>query len=363
MILRSRKIQARPPKEPITPKNNCGSRKTLSPQSIKRRQRRVQLKSPEVCQKSFKDDAVTLSCKKNTPRHFYNLRNVYVEEDSPQIQRSVRVHFQLDESSPEEKPIYDSPVVLYSLPISWSDDCTLLGHVEGNLVSVPDHQYFSNIPKGNSGDRFNLYSFMCNAQAASRTLHRRKKDIPFKTRSAPAYTLVIDLDVLVQSSLIPLDDADYTFGTPFQDTFYKVYLKVRPHVKNFLQAVSKLYELFIYTTTRKEYGEQIVEILDPQKTLIRHRLYQDHCMCVSGFYVKDLNVLWRDLAKTVAIQTIAYTLPYHLTNRFPVQHWTGNQKDKELLSLLPSLERLTHVDDVRSVIASQFHLGKLDADT
>lgn len=45
MILRSRKIQPRPPKEPITPKNNCGSRKTLSPQSIKRRQRRVSVEN------------------------------------------------------------------------------------------------------------------------------------------------------------------------------------------------------------------------------------------------------------------------------------------------------------------------------
>ncbi|KAM5194089.1 CTD small phosphatase-like protein 3 [Mantella aurantiaca] len=364
MILRSHKMQARPQRLPTTPKNHCGSGKTLSPQSVNRRQRRVQLRSPDVSQKAVKDDGVNLSCKKNNARHFYNLRNVYVEEDpnTPDIQRSVRVHFQLDESSPKKTPIYNSPVVLYPLSISWSDDCTLLGHVDGNLVSVPDHQYFGNIPEGNSGDPFDLYRFICNAKTASRNLHLRKKDIPFKTRSSPEYALIIDLEVLVQSSLVPLDDAEYTFLTPFQDTYYKVYLKVRPHVKNFLLAVSKFYEIFIYTTARKEYGEQIMELLDPQKTLIRHRLYQDHCMCVSGFYVKDLNVLRRDLAKTVALQTVAYTLPYHLTNKFPVQQWTGNQKDDELLSLLPTLEHLTHVDDVRSVIASQFDFSKLDTE-
>ncbi|XP_072262893.1 CTD small phosphatase-like protein 2-B [Pyxicephalus adspersus] len=364
MILRSRKIQVGPPKESITPGSSYGSGKTICPQSIHRRQRKVQLRSTEESKKAIKGNEVTLSCKTKTPHQVYNLRTVYVEEDSdsPRIERSVRVHFQLDESSPEKMPVYNSPVVLYPLPISWSDDPSLLGHVEGNLVPIPDHLYFSNMPKSDSGDNFNLHSFKCNAQTASRNLHLRKKDIPFKTRSAPEYTLIIDLEVMVQSSLIPLNDAEHTFQTPFQDTYYKVYLKVRPHVKNFLQKIGKLYEIFVYTTARKEYGEPIMEILDPQKTLIRHRLYQDHCMCVSGFYVKDLNVLWRDLAKTVALETVAYTLPYHLTNRFPVQQWTGNQKDEELLSLLPSLEQLTHVDDVRLVIARQFHFSKLGAD-
>lgn len=45
----------------------------------------------------------------------------------------------------------------------------------------------------------------------------------------------------------------------------------------------------------------------------RHRLYQDDCACVLGHYVKDLNVLGRDLAKTVVLDNAPHTYPYHVS--------------------------------------------------
>lgn len=49
------------------------------------------------------------------------------------------------------------------------------------------------------------------------------RDIPPKTRSMPAATLVLDLDeTLVFSSLNVIHDAEYTFNTHFQDNKYKV---------------------------------------------------------------------------------------------------------------------------------------------
>ncbi|XP_071996006.1 CTD small phosphatase-like protein 2-A [Engystomops pustulosus] len=140
---------------------------------------------------------------------------------------------------------------------------------------------------------------------------------------------------------------------------FQVHLKLRPYVREFLETVGKIYEIFVFTTAKKEYSEKILEILDPQKKLIRHRLYQDHCICVSGHYVKDLNVLHRDLAKTVALDAVAYTLPFHLTNRIPIRRWSGNQRDKELLTLLPVLEQMTYVEDVRLVISHQFHVEEI----
>ncbi|KAM4048964.1 CTD small phosphatase-like protein 2 [Anomaloglossus baeobatrachus] len=200
------------------------------------------------------------------------------------------------------------------------------------------------------------YKFVSSAQATSRYMQQRNYNIPCKTRSVPESTLVLDLEVLVESSLIPQPDAQFTFLTPFQDTYYKVYLNLRPHVSEFLKTLCKIYEIFVFTTAKKEYAEKILEILDPQKTLIRHRLYQKNCICVSGHYVKDLNVLSRDLAKTVALTKLTYTLPFHLTNTIPVKQWSGNQTDKELLTLLPVLEQMTHVEDVRLVISQKFHV-------
>ena len=53
------------------------------------------------------------------------------------------------------------------------------------------------------------------------------------------------------------------------------------------------------------YADRILDILDADQHLIRlsshedltcsHRLYRNHCLLINGNYVKDLNVLNRDL--------------------------------------------------------------------
>ncbi|XP_073402730.1 CTD small phosphatase-like protein 2-A isoform X5 [Dendrobates tinctorius] len=204
--------------------------------------------------------------------------------------------------------------------------CSPTNQTEIDQNSSPDCPYFSQLPKEDVTEPFSPGKFICTAQAESGYMKPWKTTIPCKTRSVPESTLVLDL----------------------------VYLKLRPHVREFLETICKLYEIFVFTRAKKSYAENILEVLDPQKKLIRHRLYQEHCVCVSGRYVKDLNVLDRDLAKTVALDTLTYTLPFHLTNRVPVRRWSGNQSDNELLTLLPVLEQMTHMEDVRLYISEKF---------
>ncbi|KAM3936786.1 CTD small phosphatase-like protein 3 [Leptodactylus fuscus] len=369
MILRSRKIPARPPRETNTPRKVAESFNVLTPQSTSKGQRKVQLKSAVVHNVSTQENRVTPSSKKHTIQKDHRLQD-YLEDEAlqtPHKPRSIRVHFQLDDS-PEDASISSPLVCLYSPPISRSgeeiffllDGYSPPHYTEMHQNRIPDCPYFSHLPE-DDGEDFNPSKLISSAQATSGNLRQWKNEIPFKTRSAPESTLVLDLEVLVESSLILQPDAEFTFLTPFQDTYYKVYLKLRPHVREFLHTLCKIYEIFVFTTAKKEYAEKILEILDPQKKLIRHRLYQNHCFCVLGHYVKDLNVLHRDLAKTVALNTVAYTLPFHLTNRIPIRRWSGNQTDEELLILLPVLEQMTHVDDVRVVISHQFQVDELAA--
>ncbi|XP_051967761.1 CTD small phosphatase-like protein 2 [Xyrauchen texanus] len=177
------------------------------------------------------------------------------------------------------------------------------------------------------------------------------RDIPPKTRSIPAATLVLDLDeTLVFSSLNVINDAEYTFSARFQDHKYKVYLILRPYVKEFLQAMTKHFEMFVYTSAKKEYAEKIVDILDPNKKLFRHRLYQDDCACVLGHYIKDLSVLERDLSKSVILNNAPHTFPYHLINMIPIKSWFGDREDRELQKLIPYMEKLVQADDFRHVL-------------
>uniref|UniRef100_A0A7M4FBC8 Mitochondrial import inner membrane translocase subunit TIM50 n=1 Tax=Crocodylus porosus TaxID=8502 RepID=A0A7M4FBC8_CROPO len=72
-----------------------------------------------------------------------------------------------------------------------------------------------------------------------------------------------------------------------------------------------------------------------------HRLYQDDCLCVRGHYLKDLAVLGRDLAKTVALDHSLQAYPYQVSNRIPIPSWHGDPQDQELLRLIPVLEKLS----------------------
>ncbi|XP_062280180.1 CTD small phosphatase-like protein 3 [Scomber scombrus] len=200
-------------------------------------------------------------------------------------------------------------------------------------------------------DVFSPFTFIKNIPSQSQNSQPRLRDIPPKTRSTPEATLVLDLEeTLMFSSLNVIEDAEFTFHTAFQDHQYKVYMVLRPHVKEFLQAMAKVYELFVYTCAKKEYAEKILDVLDPQRKLFRHRLYQDDCACVFGHYIKDLDVLGRDLTKTVVLDNTPHTYPYHLMNTIPIKSWSGQSEDKELHKLVPYMEKLSAAEDFREVL-------------
>ncbi|RXM93791.1 CTD small phosphatase-like protein 2-A [Acipenser ruthenus] len=191
---------------------------------------------------------------------------------------------------------------------------------------------------GNEEDNevFNPYTFIKNIP--SQVGQYKIRDIPLKTRSIPESTLVLDLEeTLVYSSLNVIENAEHTFLTHFQDQQYKI---------------------FVYTSAKKEYADEILDLVDPQKKLVRHRLYQEDCFCVQGHYIKDLAVLKRDLAKAVIVGNTPYTFPYQLMNMIPIPSWYGNKADQELQKLIPDLEKLSEMDDFQVVLkrrADQLH--------
>ncbi|KAL3522630.1 hypothetical protein ACH5RR_015464 [Cinchona calisaya] len=175
------------------------------------------------------------------------------------------------------------------------------------------------------------------------------------SKKPKSVTLVLDLDeTLVHSTLEHSDDADFSFPVFFNMQEHTVYVKQRPHLLTFLERVSEMFEIVVFTASQSIYAKQLLDILDPDGKLISRRAYRESCIFSDGSYTKDLTVLGVDLAKVVIIDNSPQVFRLQVNNGIPIESWFDDRSDSALISLLPFLETLVDTDDVRPVIAKRF---------
>eukprot|EP00358_Blepharisma_japonicum_P006503 CAMPEP_0202940912 /NCGR_PEP_ID=MMETSP1395-20130829/1047_1 /ASSEMBLY_ACC=CAM_ASM_000871 /TAXON_ID=5961 /ORGANISM="Blepharisma japonicum, Strain Stock R1072" /LENGTH=151 /DNA_ID=CAMNT_0049635699 /DNA_START=538 /DNA_END=990 /DNA_ORIENTATION=- len=141
-------------------------------------------------------------------------------------------------------------------------------------------------------------------------------------------------------------DLDETLGHTENGIFYK-----RPGVEEFISELDKFYELVLFTASSQDYADSAIKQIDPSNK-IKLRLYRQHTGAFNSPYVKNLELLGRDLSKVIIIDDWSTSFSMHPNNGILISPFTGDESDNELKRLLPILVNLavSDVEDVREAL-------------
>lgn len=210
-------------------------------------------------------------------------------------------------------------------------------------------------------EEFNPYLFIKHLPPYSMVKSMRPNiTLPPKARGAPRISLVLDLDeTLVHCTVEPTADADLQFPVVFHGVTYQVNVRLRPYLFEFLDKIQDKYEVIIFTASQQVYANELLNLIDPQGKYFHHRLYRESCLAVEGNYLKDLNVLGRDLSTTVLVDNSPHAFGYQVDNGIPIESWFDDPHDSELLKLEKFTRTLHDVDDVRTAVKWKFQTFQL----
>ena len=163
---------------------------------------------------------------------------------------------ELEESElkPEvEEPPQEEEVVEEELPEE--EDAAIVEADEGSSEGSEDDEE----------EEFNPYAFIKSLPAYEDVKSFCPTErLPAKDETAPPISLVLDLDeTLVHCTVEPVEDADLTFPVEFHGMTYQVYVRLRPHLNEFLEAITDKFEVIVFTASQQVYADALLNLIDP----------------------------------------------------------------------------------------------------
>jgi CTD nuclear envelope phosphatase 1 len=138
-----------------------------------------------------------------------------------------------------------------------------------------------------------------------------------------------------------------------------------------LRKICNWYKLVVFTASVQEYADPVIDWLEQERKFFQGRYYRQHCTLRNGAFIKDLSSVEPDLSKVMILDnspmsyifhegesyyraiivSITFFLNIHTDNAIPIKGWISDPTDHGLLNLIPMLEALQYVTDVRAFLA------------
>jgi CTD small phosphatase-like protein 2 len=150
-----------------------------------------------------------------------------------------------------------------------------------------------------------------------------------------------------------------------EEVEHSVGIFVRNGVNEFLQEVSKHFDVGIYTASVKEYADAVISFLDPENKLIKYRLYRNNCINFNdSFFVKDLRIFKGvDLKDIILIDNSMYSFAAQLSNGILINSFYNDKNDTELYNVMSYLlNYILPEEDIRKVNEQFFNFQQIKND-
>ena len=128
------------------------------------------------------------------------------------------------------------------------------------------------------------------------------------------------------------------------------FLTIRPGFSHFINIIKKFYgQIVVFTSSQYSYAEEIIKIIDKEKIISKIYSRKD-CSFYNDIFYKDLSKIKDDLSHIIILDNFPESYLFQHFNGIPIPSFTGESNDNELLKLIPILEKLSKVKDVRNYI-------------
>lgn len=202
----------------------------------------------------------------------------------------------------------------------------------------------------------------------------KKTTVRLKRDFKKLKTIILDLDeTLIHSEdFVPGRSYDYIFvmdNTTYPHKKDEIGVFFRPYLMEFLERLSKKFELVIFTAGRQDYADHILDRIDPENKYFAHRLYRQHCDlvdCISIGTKKDLHIKCLQLLSNrkkedlLIVDNLIYSYALDIENGIPIRSYINGKNDQELEFLADALSDLKSFMDSRLYIREKLRLDELN---